>query len=83
MPPVNRQVRPDHKGRGWEVNVKLNPKDTIEVVPEVVDLVTTIAGALKKDDDGKVRLTRDELKDLGKAATRLGTAVALMMLRHP
>lgn len=61
--------------------MKINPKDTIELIPEAVDLVATIGGALKKDDDGKVRLTRDELKDLGKAATRLATSVALMMLR--
>jgi hypothetical protein len=62
--------------------VKLNRKDTIELVPEVVELIGTLAAALKKDDDGKVRVTKDELRELGRVAGRLATAIALASLRH-
>lgn len=54
---------------------KINPQDVIEVAPDVVEIVVVLAKALKKDDDGKVRITREESKALLKAAKDLGLAI--------
>ena len=54
---------------------KINPQDVIEVAPDVVEIVVVLAKALKKDEDGKVRITREESKALLKAAKDLGFAI--------
>lgn len=54
---------------------KINPQDVIEVAPDVVEIVVVLTKALKKDDDGKVRITREESKALLKAAKDLGLAI--------
>ena len=54
---------------------KINPQDVIEVAPDVVEIVVVLAKALKKDEDGKVRITREESKAILKAAKDLGFAI--------
>ncbi len=54
---------------------KINPQDVIEVAPDVVEIVVVLAKALKKDEDGKVRITREESKAILKAAKDLGLAI--------
>jgi|LauGreDrversion2_6_1035139.scaffolds.fasta_scaffold00165_7 hypothetical protein len=54
---------------------KINPQDVIEVAPDVVEIVVVLAKALKKDEDGKVRITREESRALLKAAKDLGLAI--------
>jgi len=55
--------------------IKINPQDVVEVAPDVVDMVATLVKVLKKDDDGKVRITREESKVLLRAAKDLGFAI--------
>ena len=62
--------------------MKLSTGDKIELGMDVVAVVETLVRVMKKDDDGKVRVTKDELKELARAATALGTALALASLRH-
>jgi len=40
-----------------------------------VEIVVVLAKALKKDEDGKVRITREESRALLKAAKDLGLAI--------
>lgn len=62
--------------------MKLSTGDKIELGMDVVAVVETLVRVMKKDDDGKVRVTKDELKELARAATALGTALALASLRR-
>jgi hypothetical protein len=62
--------------------MKLDTSDKIELGMDVVAVVETLVRVLKKDDDGKVRVTREELKELARAAGSLGTGLALASLRH-
>jgi len=62
--------------------VKLNMGDKIELGMDVVAVVETLVRVMKKDDDGKVRVTKQELKELARAATVLGTGLALASLRR-
>jgi hypothetical protein len=62
--------------------VKLSTGDKIELGMDVVAVVETLVRVMKKDDDGKVRVTKDELKELARAATALGTGLALASLRR-
>lgn len=60
---------------------KINPQDVIEVAPDVVEIVVVLAKALKKDEDGKVRITREESKAILKAAKDLGFAILVATAR--
>jgi hypothetical protein len=60
---------------------KINPQDVIEVAPDVVEIVVVLAKALKKDEDGKVRITREESRALLKAAKDLGLAILVATAR--
>lgn len=62
--------------------MKLSTGDKIELGMDVVAVVETLVRVMKKDDDGKVRVTKDELKELARAATALGTGLALASLRR-
>ena len=62
--------------------MKLNIGDKIELGMDVIGVAETLVRVLKKDDDGKVRVTREELKELARAATVLGTGLALASLRR-
>lgn len=62
--------------------MKLSTGDKIELGMDVVAVVETLVRVTKKDDDGKVRVTKDELKELARAATALGTGLALASLRR-
>lgn len=60
---------------------KINPQDVIEVAPDVVEIVVVLTKALKKDEDGKVRITREESKAILKAAKDLGLAILVATAR--
>lgn len=62
--------------------MKLSTGDKIELGMDVVAVVETLVRVMKKDEDGKVRVTKDELKELARAATALGTGLALASLRR-
>jgi hypothetical protein len=49
----------------------LTPDETVALADEVYDLGQEIAQALKRDDDGRVRLTRAERRRIAVAAARL------------
>jgi len=49
----------------------LTPDETVALADEVYDLGHEIAQALKRDDDGRVRLTRAERRRIAVAAARL------------
>jgi hypothetical protein len=39
----------------------LDPKELVELAPDAVALVKSITDALRKDADGKVRVSKEEL----------------------
>jgi hypothetical protein len=47
------------------------------LIPELLDLLSELDAMLRKDDDGKVRLDKSELKSLGKTLLRLGGKILL------
>jgi hypothetical protein len=55
----------------------LDTAETIALADEVYDLGQEIAQALRRDDDGRVRLTRRERRKIAFAALRL----AVVLLR--
>ena len=54
----------------------LNANELIELIPEVEHLVKTLNEALKKDDDGKVRVTKEEAKQIRAAAAKIALQLA-------
>ena len=58
---------------------KIDVKDVVEVAPDVVEIVSVLAHALKKDEDGKIRISREESKALLKAARDLGLAIVVAL----
>lgn len=55
----------------------LDPQEAISLADEVCDLGQEIAAALKRDQDGKVRLTRREARRILRAAARLVLELAV------
>jgi len=49
----------------------LDPKEAIDLADEAYHLGQVIASALKKDPDGKIRLTKRERRQIGRAALKL------------
>jgi len=45
-----------------------DPSEIVTLSTEAVELYDELAVALRKDDDGRVRVTRAELRRIGKAA---------------
>jgi len=54
----------------------LTAQEIIELSPEAVELVKVISAALKKDEDGKVRVTREEARDIRVHVFKLAVHVA-------
>jgi hypothetical protein len=54
-----------------EQDMPLNSQELIELVPDVHTLVKTLTKALRKDADGKVRVTKDEAKRIRDLAAKL------------
>jgi vacuolar-type H+-ATPase subunit H len=54
----------------------LSPEELIDIAPEAIDLVKTISKALKKDADGKVRVTREEAREIRTKVFKLAVEVA-------
>jgi hypothetical protein len=48
----------------------------IDIAPEAIDLVKAISEALKKDADGKVRVTREEARVIRTKVFKLAVEVA-------
>lgn len=49
----------------------LNSQELIELVPDAATLVKTLTKALRKDTDGKIRVTKDEAKRIRDLAAKL------------
>ena len=49
----------------------LNSQELIELVPDAATLVKTLTKALRKDADGKIRVTKDEAKRIRDLAAKL------------
>ena len=54
----------------------LSPDELIDIAPVAIDLVKTISEALKKDADGKVRVTREEAREIRTKVFKLAVEVA-------
>lgn len=54
----------------------LTPDELVLLAPDAVALVNEIAAALKKDPDGKVRVTKEEGKRIRTLAFKLAVHVA-------
>jgi hypothetical protein len=54
----------------------LTPNELIDIAPEAIDLVKTISESLKKDADGKVRVTREEAREIRLKIFKLAVEVA-------
>jgi hypothetical protein len=54
----------------------LSPDELIDIAPEAIDLVKAISEALKKDADGKVRVTREEARVIRAKVFKLAVEVA-------
>jgi hypothetical protein len=50
----------------------LDPAEAVALSTEALALLAKLADALRKDEEGKVRVTREEGRELGKAALKLG-----------
>ena len=51
----------------------LTPDEAIALADDVVELYRELAGALRRDPDGKVRFTRKERERAGRMALKLAT----------
>lgn len=53
----------------------LSPDELIDIAPEAIALVQAISAALKKDADGKVRVTKDEAREIRTKVLKLAVEV--------
>lgn len=53
----------------------LTPDELIDIAPEAIALVQAISAALKKDADGKVRVTKDEAREIRTKVLKLAVEV--------
>ena len=56
--------------------MSLSPDELIELAPDAVALVQSITAALRKDEDGKVRVTREEARQIRTLVFKLAVHVA-------
>jgi len=56
--------------------MSLTAQEIIELAPEAVELVKLISAALKKEEDGKVRVTREEARAIRTQVFKLAVHVA-------
>ena len=54
----------------------LSPEEVLGLSDEFQKLVAVFSAALKKDPDGKVRVTKEEAKEIRKLVTRLALHLA-------
>jgi len=54
----------------------LTPDELVLLAPDAVDLVKEITAALRKDEDGKVRVTKAEAKAIRTLVFKLAVSVA-------
>jgi hypothetical protein len=59
-----------------ESNMSLNAGELITLLPEAQELVKVLSEALKKDPDGKVRVTKEEGKQIKAIISRLALQLA-------
>jgi molecular chaperone DnaK (HSP70) len=57
-------------------DMSLKPEELIVLAPEAAKLVEVLNKALKKDADGKVRVTEEEAKEIKKLVTGLALHLA-------
>ena len=60
--------------------MSLTAQEIIELAPEAVELVKLISAALKKEEDGKVRVTREEARAIRTQVFKLAVHVAQQAL---
>jgi hypothetical protein len=53
----------------------LTPDELIDIAPEAIALVQAISAALKKDADGKVRVTKEEAREIRTKVLKLAVEV--------
>lgn len=53
----------------------LTPDELIDITPEAIALVQAISAALKKDADGKVRVTKEEAREIRSKVLKLAVEV--------
>ena len=56
--------------------MSLTAQEIIELAPEAVELVKVISESLKKDEDGKVHVTREEARAIRAQVFKLAVHVA-------
>jgi len=55
---------------------KLTPDELLKLAPEIATAIRDVAKALKKDEDGEVRVTRAEARALRESIFRLAVLIA-------
>lgn len=53
----------------------LTPDELIDIAPEAIALVQAISASLKKDADGKVRVTKEEAREIRTKVLKLAVEV--------
>ena len=56
--------------------MSLSPDELIELAPDAVALVQSITAALRKDEDGKVHVTREEARQIRTLVFKLAVHLA-------
>lgn len=56
--------------------MSLDPKELVELAPDAVALVKSITDALRKDADGKVRVSKEEARAIRLLVFKLAVHVA-------
>jgi hypothetical protein len=56
--------------------MSLTPDELVTIAPDAVALVQSITAALRKDEDGKVRITRAEAREIRTLVFKLAVRVA-------
>jgi len=59
-----------------DTKMALTPNELLEIAPEAQRLVALLSEALKKDPDGKVRVTPEEGKEIKQLITKLALKLA-------
>lgn len=53
----------------------MTPDELIDIAPDAVALVQSISSALKKDADGKVRVTKEEAREIRTKILKLAVEI--------
>jgi hypothetical protein len=72
----DRKIKTDEYLLEEDNHMPLNPEELITLLPEAHELVKVLTAALKKDPDGKIRITKEEGKQVKLIVSKLALQLA-------